>query len=138
MSVTYARQISADDFSSAGMAAGAVKDILKQLGVASDTVRKAAIALYEGEMNMVIHAGGGRVDVSIDTDRITMTLVDSGPGIPDVEAAMREGFSTASDSVRELGFGAGMGLPNIKRYSDGMNILTSPKGTTLEIFINIA
>ena len=113
-----------DDFTRAGEASGAVKRKLKQLGFPSDLVRRVAIAMYEGEINMVIHAGGGEADVEILPDRVVAVLTDHGPGIPDLEKAMQEGWSTAPDNVRSLGFGAGMGLPNIKKYTDHMDITT--------------
>ena len=113
-----------DDFTRAGEASGAVKRKLKQLGFPSDLVRRVAIAMYEGEINMVIHAGGGEADVEILPDRVVAVLTDHGPGIPDIEKAMQEGWSTAPDNVRSLGFGAGMGLPNIKKYTDHMEITT--------------
>ena len=113
-----------DDFTRAGEASGAVKRKLKQLGFPSALVRRVAIAMYEGEINMVIHAGGGEADVEILPDRVVAVLTDHGPGIPDIEKAMQEGWSTAPDNVRSLGFGAGMGLPNIKKYTDHMDITT--------------
>ena len=113
-----------DDFTRAGEASGAVKRKLKQLGFPSDLVRRVAIAMYEGEINMVIHAGGGEADVETLPDRVVAVLTDHGPGIPDIEKAMQEGWSTAPDNVRSLGFGAGMGLPNIKKYTDHMDITT--------------
>lgn len=116
--------ISPDDFTRAGEASSAVKSKLKQMGVSPEAVRKVAIAMYEGEINMVIHANGGEINVIISPEEITMILADSGPGILDVEQAMRAGFSTAPDNIRALGFGAGMGLPNMKKYSDDMNIQT--------------
>lgn len=111
-----------DDFTRAGEASGSTKKTLKDLGFNPETVRKVVIALYEAEINLVIHAGGGEIDVEISPDCISMTLVDQGPGIPDVALAMKEGYSTAPDNVRSLGFGAGMGLPNIKKYTDEMEI----------------
>lgn len=126
------------DFTTAGEASTAVKMKLKKLGIAPDIVRKVAIAMYEAEINMVIHAGGGVADVSLESDKITIRLIDHGKGIPDVELAMREGYSTAPDAVRSLGFGAGMGLPNIKKYSDEMYIDTEVgKGTTVTLIINL-
>lgn len=130
--------VDGSDFTTAGEASTAVKMKLKKLGIAPDIVRKVAIAMYEAEINMVIHAGGGVADVSLESDKITIRLIDHGKGIPDVELAMREGYSTAPDAVRSLGFGAGMGLPNIKKYSDEMYIDTEVgKGTTVTLIINL-
>ena len=130
--ITLHYHISPDDFTRAGEASSDVKGKLKQMGVSPDAVRKVAIAMYEGEINMVIHAGGGEADVEILPDRVSMVLTDHGPGIPDVELAMQEGWSTAPDNVRNLGFGAGMGLPNIKKYTDYMDIKTEiGKGTRM-------
>ena len=111
-----------DDFTRAGEASGSVKRTLKDLGFGPEMVRKVVIALYEAEINLVIHAGGGEIDVEISPESVNMVLTDKGPGIPDVELAMKEGYSTAPDNVRSLGFGAGMGLPNIKKYTDEMKI----------------
>ena len=125
-----------DDFTQAGAASGAVKAKLKQLGFDSQATRRVAIAMYEGEINMVIHAGGGEADVDIQPDRVVMVLTDHGPGIPDVEKAMQEGWSTAPDQVRSLGFGAGMGLPNIKKYTDELDIDTTiGKGTRMTMTV---
>ena len=130
--------ISGDDFTRAGEASGKVKSKLKQLGIPSDAVRRTAIALYEGEINLVIHAGGGEIDVTISPENIEMVLSDKGPGIADVEKAMTEGFSTASENIRSLGFGAGMGLPNMKKYSDQMKIDTKlGVGTTIFMKVNL-
>ena len=123
-----------DDFTRAGEASSDVKRKLKQLGYNTEAIRKVAIAMYEGEINMVIHAGGGEAYVEISPEEVEMRLVDHGPGIPDVEKAMQEGYSTAPDNVRSLGFGAGMGLPNIKKYTDVLKIDTEVgKGTTLNM-----
>ena len=130
--------VEGDDFTSAGAASGDVKKLLRQLGAQPDVIRKVAIAMYEGEINMVIHANGGVIDVEITPRRITMVLTDQGPGIPDVEAAMQEGFSTAPDTIRNLGFGAGMGLPNMKKYADTMQIDTEVGvGTTITMTVDI-
>ena len=130
--LTFNYTIDGDDFTRAGEASSAVKNKLKMLGVDSEAIRKVAIAMYEGEINMVIHADGGIITVTVSDNDITMVLADRGPGIPDVDKAMQEGFSTAREEVRSLGFGAGMGLPNMKRYTDEMHIDTVlGKGTTI-------
>lgn len=131
--------IDGEDFTSAGQASVKLKKMLRQLDFDAEVIRRVAIAMYEGEINMVIHANGGKADVLIDTDRIEIVLADSGPGIPDVELAMQEGYSTAKDNIRSLGFGAGMGLPNMKRYSDEMKISTEVgKGTTVTLIFHTA
>lgn len=125
-----------DDFTRAGVASGDVKRTLKQLGISPAVIRNVAVAMYEGEINMVIHANGGHIDVEITPEYIKMVLADNGPGIADISLAMKEGYSTAADSVRELGFGAGMGLPNMKKYTDEMHITTElGKGTTIEMLV---
>lgn len=130
--------VSGEDFTRAGEASGKVKATLKQLGYDPNTVRRVAIALYEGEINLVIHAGGGTIDVEIDPAVIHITLSDHGPGIADVEKAMREGYSTATENIRALGFGAGMGLPNMKKYTDNMQIDTVlGVGTTISLRVNL-
>lgn len=131
-------EVPGDDFTRAGEASAAVKRTLKQLGFPSDAIRRVAIAMYEGEINMVIHAGGGVADVDILPDRVTVVLTDHGPGIPDVEKAMQEGWSTAPDNIRSLGFGAGMGLPNMKKYTDQMAIQTViGEGTTMTLVVQV-
>ena len=126
--------VNADDFVSAGAASAAVKKTLKQLGFSPDFIRRTSIAMYEGEINMVIHGGGGVAEVEITEENVKITLTDQGPGIENIDLAMQEGFSTASESVRELGFGAGMGLPNIKKQSDAFDITSEVGvGTTLII-----
>lgn len=130
-------QVSGDDFTRAGEASGDVKRRLKQMGSSPEVIRKVAIAMYEGEINMVIHANGGSIDVEITPDDIQMVLKDVGPGIPDVEKAMQAGYSTAPDDVRALGFGAGMGLPNMRQYSDEMKIETKlGEGTTVTMKVH--
>ncbi len=129
--------VNGDDFTRAGEVSSKVKKTLNQLGFNPEVVRKVAIAMYEGEINMVIHANGGDIDVEISSDEIVIVMKDIGPGIPDLNMAMQEGFSTADHSVRELGFGAGMGLPNMKKYSDSMKIDTEiGKGTTVTLIIS--
>lgn len=134
--LTY--DISPDDFTRAGEASSDVKGKLKQMGVSPEAVRKVAIAMYEGEINMVIHARGGQITVTITPARIEMVLADVGPGIPDIDMAMKAGYSTAPDEVRSLGFGAGMGLPNMKKYTDDMKIETElGVGTTITMAVNL-
>lgn len=131
-------EISPDDFTRAGEASSDVKSKLKQLGIPPAAIRKVAIAMYEGEINMVIHAEGGRITVEITPEEIKMVLADKGPGIPDVEKAMQAGWSTAPDEVRSLGFGAGMGLPNMKKYTDEMWIDTTVGvGTTVTMIVKV-
>ncbi len=131
-------KVDGDDFAVAGEASRNLKKVLGQLGIDPRIARKATIAMYEGEINMVIHADGGVIDVEITPDKIHMFLRDRGPGIPNINLAMTEGYSTATDKVRELGFGAGMGLPNMKNYTDYINIETNVGvGTTVEMIVNI-
>jgi len=128
--------VSGDDFSLAGRASTELKRALGRLGIAPDVLRRAAVAMYEAEINMVIHAGGGVAEADILPDRVVLVLRDEGPGIADMELAMREGWSTASDRFRELGFGAGMGLPNMKRNADELRIESAPgAGTTVTMVI---
>ncbi|MBQ8897890.1 MAG: ATP-binding protein [Clostridia bacterium] len=128
--------VDGEDFMSAGTASTDMKRVLRQLGFGTEVIRRAAIAMYEGEINMVIHAHGGTATVEIYNDRIEMILADTGPGIPDIDLAMSEGYSTAKENIRELGFGAGMGLPNMKKYTDGMEIETEVgKGTTVRMTV---
>lgn len=134
--LTY--DISPEDFTRAGEASSDVKKKLKQMGVGPEAIRKVAIAMYEGEINMVIHANGGKILVEITPEKIVMTLDDVGPGIPDIDMAMQAGYSTAPDEVRSLGFGAGMGLPNMKKYTDEMEIETHlGVGTKITMVVNI-
>ena len=127
-----------DDFSSAGEASSNFKTVLKKLGIDPGVIRRVAIAMYEAEINTIIHGGGGECSAEIEGSKITLVFSDDGPGIANLDLAMQEGYSTASDKIRELGFGAGMGLPNIKRYTDDMIVETSPqKGTRLTLVINL-
>lgn len=130
--------VDAEDFTRAGEASADVKKKLKQMGVSPDVIRKVAIAMYEGEINMVIHAKGGTIDVYITMEEIKMVLKDVGPGIPDLEKAVQAGWSTAPEEVRNLGFGAGMGLPNMKKNTDTMEIETEiGKGTTITMTVKM-
>ncbi len=134
--ITLNYEISPDDFTRAGEASSDVKSKLKQLGVSPEAIRKVSIAMYEGEINMVIHAKGGKITVEISPESIVMILADKGPGIPDIDKAMQAGWSTAPDEVRSLGFGAGMGLPNMKKYSDEMDVKTElGVGTTVTMVV---
>lgn len=130
--------IDGDNFTLAGNASVAVKKKLRLLGISPDVIRRVSVAMYEGEINMVIHAGGGKATVSVSNDEIEIVLADKGPGIPNLDLAMKEGFSTAPDNIRDLGFGAGMGLPNMKKNTDTMKIETEiGKGTTITMTIRL-
>ncbi len=121
-SILMSYEVPADDFTRAGEASSNVKSKLKKMGVDPEIVRKVAIAMYEGEINMVIHASGGKIEVIVSPEEIEMILKDQGPGIENIELAMQAGYSTAPDNIRSLGFGAGMGLPNMKKYTDEMKV----------------
>lgn len=128
--------VAGNNFVSAGSASDEVKKTLKMLGIGAAYIRKVAIAMYEGEINMVIHAGGGRAVVDIYREKIVIVLKDSGPGIADIGLALTEGYSTATDTIRDLGFGAGMGLPNMKKYTDEFDIESEVgKGTTVTLVV---
>ena len=128
--------MAAGDFTRAGNASSAIKKTLKQLGVSTTVVKRVVVAVYEAEVNIVAHSYGGRITADISPEGINVVLADTGPGIPDVQKAMQKGFSTASKEVREMGFGAGMGLPNIQENADDLRIETEVgKGTTLYIYI---
>lgn len=132
MKLTF--NIQGGDFTHAGHPSSEVKKVLKQLGIDSKTIKNIVIALYEAEVNVVAHAYRGTVNVEIDENKITILVSDEGPGIPDVELAMQPGFSTASKKVREMGFGAGMGLPNIKKNTDELLIESEVnKGTNVKM-----
>ena len=137
INLTY--DVPGDVFTRAGEASSDVKGVLKKLGLSPQVVRKVAIAMYEGEINMVIHGGGGQITVEVTPDAVTMRLVDHGPGIRDISLAMQEGWSTAPEEVRNLGFGAGMGLPNMKKYSDEMEVISEVGvGTTVNMKVYVA
>lgn len=130
--------IVAGDFTAAGDASARIKYVLKKLGVDSALIRRIAIAAYESELNEVIHSVGGTLELTVDSGRIRLVAADEGPGIPDIDMAMQEGYSTAPEAVRELGFGAGMGLPNMKRCSDRFEIVSRPgEGTVITMDFNL-
>ena len=132
MEFTY--QIEDGDFTHAGHASSQVKKILKQLNIDPALIKRIVVALYEAEVNIVAHAYRGNIYVNIETDKVFIRLTDEGPGIPDINKAMQEGWSTASEEVRQMGFGAGMGLPNMKKNSDMLTVTSEPgKGTCVEI-----
>jgi anti-sigma regulatory factor (Ser/Thr protein kinase) len=127
-------EIAGGDFSLAGMASSEVKKVLKQINLPPELIKRIAIAMYEAEVNIVAHAFRGTMEVQIDSEKVFMKFTDEGPGIEDIDKAMEEGFSTANDMVRQMGFGAGMGLPNIKKNADRLNIQSEAgKGTIVEI-----
>ncbi len=137
--VRFHFNVDGEDFTSAGQASVQVKKQLRRLGIDPELIRRVSIAMYEGEINMVIHADGGDADVLVYEDRIEIILADRGPGIADIDKAMQEGYSTAPDHVRSLGFGAGMGLPNMKRYTDDMKIeSTLGEGTTITMTVRLS
>jgi serine/threonine-protein kinase RsbT len=136
--ITMSYEVPANDFTRAGEASSSVKSNLKKMGVDPETVRKVAIAMYEGEINMVIHATGGKIEVTVSPEDIQMILKDQGPGIENIELAMQAGYSTAPDNIRSLGFGAGMGLPNMKKYTDELKVESEVGvGTTVTMKVNM-
>ena len=137
--ITFHYDVDGENFTSAGNASVQVKRKLRQLGFPPEIIKRVSIAMYEGEINMVIHANGGTADVTVTPEEVRIVLTDHGPGIADVALAMREGYSTAPDNIRSLGFGAGMGLPNMKRYTDTMEIDTEVgRGTTITMTVKVA
>ena len=136
--LSFRFHVDGDDFTSAGQASVQVKKDLRRLGIPAELIRRVSIAMYEGEINMVIHAGGGEAEVRVTEEAVEIILADQGPGIADIEKAMQAGYSTAPDTIRSLGFGAGMGLPNMKRYTDYMDIQsTVGVGTTITMRVNL-
>ena len=132
----YTFDIEKGNFTNAGNASGSVKKTLKQLNVDPASIKRIVVALYEAEINAVAHAYGGKIDIDIDGNKIVMVVADQGPGIPNIELAMTEGYSTASQKVREMGFGAGMGLPNMKKHTDKLDIQTElGVGTTITMTV---
>jgi anti-sigma regulatory factor (Ser/Thr protein kinase) len=138
MAMSFEYKVLGGDFTHAGYASSQVKKMLKQLGVDNGVIKRVVVCLYEAEVNIVAHAWDGIINIVLDADTVFMKLTDNGPGIADIEQAMQKGFSTASPEVREMGFGAGMGLPNISANADRFIITSEPgRGTTLEITINL-
>jgi len=136
--VKFHFDIDGENFTSAGEASVRIKKLLREMGFSPDVIRRVSVAMYEGEINMVIHANGGNADVIVSSDKIEIILADNGPGIADIELAMKEGYSTAPENIRSLGFGAGMGLPNMKRYTDDMRIESKVGvGTTIYMTVNV-
>jgi serine/threonine-protein kinase RsbT len=136
--IRYNFNVEKDDFDRAGEASSNIKKILRQLGIDAAIIRRIAIATYEAEINIVIHSLGGEIDLEVDPVSIKIIANDKGPGIANIELAMQEGYSTASDKVREMGFGAGMGLPNMKRCSDKFHVESEiGKGTTIAMIMFI-
>lgn len=125
------------DFVNAGTASSSVKKTLKQLNVAPPVIKRIVVALYEAEVNAIAHAYGGKVSVDINAQKIRMVVADKGPGIPDIALAMQEGYSTARPEVRDMGFGAGMGLPNMQKNVDRLNVTSKVNvGTTVEMEVD--
>ncbi|MDR1725175.1 MAG: ATP-binding protein [Bacteroidales bacterium] len=132
----YEYTIIENDFANAGTASSSIKKTLKQLNIDSAKIKRVVVAVYEAEVNAIAHAYGGTIFVDIDSDKIVVSIADKGPGIPDIALAMQEGYSTASPKVREMGFGAGMGLPNIKNNVDELDIKTEINvGTTITMML---
>ena len=130
--------VDGQDFTSAGHASVQVKKNLRQLGISPEVIRRVSIAMYEGEINMVIHAGGGVAVIKVTEEYVEIVLEDHGPGIKDIDQAMQAGYSTAPDNIRSLGFGAGMGLPNMKKNTDSMEITSEiGKGTRIVMRVNL-
>ncbi|MGI5849559.1 MAG: ATP-binding protein [Christensenellales bacterium] len=139
MSNTYKEtfSITSNDYASAGEASAKIKSVLKMIGIDPALIRRVSIAAYEAELNMVIHSNGGMIQLEISPNTVYINCNDKGPGITDIDMAMQEGFSTAPTNIQMMGFGAGMGLPNIKKNSDYFDIKSSPKGTNLRLQFNI-
>ena len=136
--LSFKFDVDGEDFTCAGQASVIVKKNLRQLGLPPEIIRRVSIAMYEAEINTIIHGGGGECEAEVLPGKISVTFKDQGPGIANLDLAMQEGYSTAGDKIRELGFGAGMGLPNIKKYTDDMLIDTAPgKGTTITLIVNL-
>lgn len=130
-------KVDGGDFASAGEVSGKIKQKLKKIGISNAIIRRIAIVSYEAELNMVIHSYGGEMILMLEPDKVILLCEDTGPGIPDISLAMKEGYSTAPESVRMMGFGAGMGLPNINKNADEMSITSSPSGTKIELLFKL-
>jgi anti-sigma regulatory factor (Ser/Thr protein kinase) len=130
-------EVHKDDFAAAGEVSALIKRKLKQIGMDASVIRKIAVAAYEAEVNMIIHSLGGEMSLEIYPEHVLITSADTGPGITDINLAMQEGYSTASEDVRNMGFGAGMGLPNMNKNCDRMDVESSPAGTTIRMKFNI-
>ena len=138
MSYELVLDVEKGDFEKAGEASRKIKRSLQQLGISSKVIRHIAIAGYEGEMNIAIHSDGGQIILEVDENAVTLRLEDVGPGIPNVDLAMTEGWSTASDKVREMGFGAGMGLPNMEKNADDFEIHSKVgEGTKIKMYFKL-
>ncbi len=136
--IRYLFEVEKDDFVRAGETSSSIKRILRQLGIDSAIIRRVSIAAYEAEMNIVIHSSGGRIELEVTPCSVKITASDKGPGIGNLELAMQEGYSTATDKVREMGFGAGMGLPNMKRCSDRFYVTSSEgSGTIISVEVDL-
>ncbi len=136
--VNFHFDIDGENFTSAGEASVRIKKMLREMGFSPEVIRRVSVAMYEGEINMVIHADGGTADINVFGDKIEIILADRGPGIPNIDLAMQEGYSTAPDNIRSLGFGAGMGLPNMKRYTDEMKVESVVgEGTTVTMVVKV-
>ena len=138
MTIKETFPVKADDMTTAGDVSARIKRQLKQLGVPASVVRRVSVGTYEAEINLVIHSDGGQIDYEITPEKIIIRVVDVGPGIPDLKKAMTEGWSTATNEVRNMGFGAGMGLPNMKRNADDFDIKSEVGvGTDITMIFNI-
>jgi serine/threonine-protein kinase RsbT len=134
----YSFNVEKDDFDRAGEASSSIKKILRQLGIDAAIIRRVAISTYEAEINIVIHSLGGTINLEIDTNSIKIIAKDRGPGIANIELAMQVGYSTATDKVREMGFGAGMGLPNMEKCADKFEVVSAVGiGTTITMLMYI-
>lgn len=135
--IAYTYPIAKEDYVNAGKVSSQIKRLLKEISLDNDLIRRIAVASYEAEINMIIHSDGGEIFFNITSEEIKLVFADRGPGISDIEQALTPGYTTASDKAREFGFGAGMGLPNIKRVTDQFSIDSSPLGTTITLLFEV-